>query len=177
VVSHQHEDMSDHRFERRGLLHAEVQVHGRSVHVIIRTSGSDPGQSHAPGHSATGLHCPPRFRPRRPRSWRAILTRLGQQCQQGPGAKPAAVPAGTASPTFPSRLPLVQLDYVYARGLVPLGVRVPHGRIWRNVGPPTADCRIRIAGLIAVVVMSALQTGHGCNCSRTRLLSRVDRGD
>jgi endonuclease/exonuclease/phosphatase family metal-dependent hydrolase len=38
--------------------------------------------------------------------------------------------SGAASPTFPSRLPLVQLDYVYARGLVPLGVHVPRGRIW-----------------------------------------------
>jgi endonuclease/exonuclease/phosphatase family metal-dependent hydrolase len=37
---------------------------------------------------------------------------------------------GHKQPTFPSRLPLVQLDYVYARGLVPLGVHVPRGRIW-----------------------------------------------
>jgi endonuclease/exonuclease/phosphatase family metal-dependent hydrolase len=35
-----------------------------------------------------------------------------------------------AHPTFPARLPLVQLDYVYARGLQPLGVQVPRGRIW-----------------------------------------------
>ena len=33
-------------------------------------------------------------------------------------------------PTFPSRLPLVQLDYIYARGLRPTGVHVPSGRIW-----------------------------------------------
>jgi endonuclease/exonuclease/phosphatase family metal-dependent hydrolase len=32
--------------------------------------------------------------------------------------------------TFPSRLPLVQLDHVYARGLVPVGLEVPRGRIW-----------------------------------------------
>jgi endonuclease/exonuclease/phosphatase family metal-dependent hydrolase len=32
--------------------------------------------------------------------------------------------------TFPSRLPVVQLDYVYARGLIPLGLHVPRGRIW-----------------------------------------------
>ena len=30
----------------------------------------------------------------------------------------------------PARLPLVQLDYVYARGLTPLTVQVPSGRIW-----------------------------------------------
>ena len=33
-------------------------------------------------------------------------------------------------PTYPSRLPLVQLDYVYARGLTPTSVHVPSGRIW-----------------------------------------------
>jgi endonuclease/exonuclease/phosphatase family metal-dependent hydrolase len=33
-------------------------------------------------------------------------------------------------PTFPARLPLVQLDYVYVRGLTPLSIEVPRGRIW-----------------------------------------------
>src|SRR5258706_11851459 len=35
VVSHAHEDMSDHRFEQRGLLHAHVQVGKKPVHVIV----------------------------------------------------------------------------------------------------------------------------------------------
>jgi endonuclease/exonuclease/phosphatase family metal-dependent hydrolase len=33
-------------------------------------------------------------------------------------------------PTFPSRMPLLQLDHVYARGLRPIGLEVPHGRNW-----------------------------------------------
>ena len=32
--------------------------------------------------------------------------------------------------TYPSRLPLTQLDYVYARGMKPNGVEIPRGRIW-----------------------------------------------
>jgi hypothetical protein len=32
---HQHEDMSDHRFEQRGLLHVELLVHGLPVHVLV----------------------------------------------------------------------------------------------------------------------------------------------
>ena len=32
--------------------------------------------------------------------------------------------------TYPARLPLVQLDHVYVRGLEPLGLHVPRGRIW-----------------------------------------------
>lgn len=34
------------------------------------------------------------------------------------------------APTYPSRLPLAQLDHVYVRGLTPLGLMVPQGRIW-----------------------------------------------
>ena len=47
--------------------------------------------------------------------------------------KSPATSSGARQPTFPARLPLVQLDYVYARGLVPLGVQVPHGRIWSRM--------------------------------------------
>jgi len=32
--------------------------------------------------------------------------------------------------TYPSRMPLTQLDYVYARGLKPVGIEIPRGRIW-----------------------------------------------
>jgi endonuclease/exonuclease/phosphatase family metal-dependent hydrolase len=32
--------------------------------------------------------------------------------------------------TYPARLPLAQLDYVYSRGLKPVGIEVPKGRIW-----------------------------------------------
>jgi endonuclease/exonuclease/phosphatase family metal-dependent hydrolase len=32
--------------------------------------------------------------------------------------------------TYPSRLPLTQLDFVYSRGLKPVGAEIPRGRIW-----------------------------------------------
>ena len=32
--------------------------------------------------------------------------------------------------TYPARLPLAQLDFVYCRGLKPVGLEVPKGRIW-----------------------------------------------
>ena len=38
VVSHRHEDMSDHRFEQRGLLHVEIQV----GHPTERLAGQEP---------------------------------------------------------------------------------------------------------------------------------------
>ena len=43
VVGHQHEDISDHRFEQRGLLHVEVEVQGRCVHAIVVHLGLIPG--------------------------------------------------------------------------------------------------------------------------------------
>jgi endonuclease/exonuclease/phosphatase family metal-dependent hydrolase len=33
-------------------------------------------------------------------------------------------------PTFPARLPLVQFDHVYVRGMAVLAQQVPHGRAW-----------------------------------------------
>ena len=42
-------------------------------------------------------------------------------------------------------MPLVQLDYVYARGLTPLGVQVPSGRIWgrMSVKGPLGAFRVK----------------------------------
>ena len=39
----------------------------------------------------------------------------------------------TRHPTFPSRLPLAQLDHIYARGLAPIRAEVPHGRAWARM--------------------------------------------
>jgi endonuclease/exonuclease/phosphatase family metal-dependent hydrolase len=40
---------------------------------------------------------------------------------------------GAKYPTYPSRLPIAQLDHVYAKGLIPVGQMVPHGKIWRRM--------------------------------------------
>jgi endonuclease/exonuclease/phosphatase (EEP) superfamily protein YafD len=37
---------------------------------------------------------------------------------------------GRPHPTYPSRLPLVQLDHVYARGVHRVATHVPRGPIW-----------------------------------------------
>jgi endonuclease/exonuclease/phosphatase family metal-dependent hydrolase len=38
-----------------------------------------------------------------------------------------------ARPTFPSRLPIAQLDHIYVRGLKPVASQVPRGRIWSRM--------------------------------------------
>jgi endonuclease/exonuclease/phosphatase (EEP) superfamily protein YafD len=40
---------------------------------------------------------------------------------------------GAKNATYPSRLPIVQLDHVYARGLKPLSQMAPHGKIWQRM--------------------------------------------
>lgn len=44
-----------------------------------------------------------------------------------------AAPQALRCATFPSRLPLVQLDHVLARGLVPVSARVPRGMSWARM--------------------------------------------
>ncbi len=129
VLGHRHEDMSDHRFEQRGLLHTEVQVEGQTVHAIVVHLGL--------------------IRSSRVRQ----LAQLVRYIQREIPADAAVLVAGDFNDwtalvgsslahaglksfdqnrvaTFPSRLPVVQLDHIYARGLTPLSCHVPRGPIW-----------------------------------------------
>lgn len=144
VVAHQHEDMSDHRFEQRGLLHVKTQVHDRSVHVLVLHLGL------VRSSRVRQLQQMERFIAREIPSDEALvvagdfnewgvwvarsLQLLGLRCF-GP----------TQAPTFPARLPLVQLDHVYARGMEPLGQWVPRGSVWSRISdhlPLVADFRL-----------------------------------
>lgn len=144
VVAVQHEDMSDHRFEQRGLLHVQVQVQGVAVHVLvvhlglIRASRMRQLQQllrfverelpvDAPLVVAGDFN-----------EWSARVA----QCLEPVGFRSCG---GARVPTFPSRLPLVQLDHVYARGLEPLAQWAPRGRIWARMSdhlPLLVDCEM-----------------------------------
>lgn len=129
VVTHQHEDMSDHRFEQRGLLHVELLIHGRSLHVLVVHLGLVRAsrvrqvaqlqrfvQREIPADAP--LLIAGDFNEG---GWRlgAAFTNMGLQCWAGP-----------AQPTFPARLPLAQLDHVFSRGLQPISLAAPQGRAW-----------------------------------------------
>ena len=129
VIGHQHEDISDHRFEQRGLLHSEVMVHGQAVHVLVVHLGlikASRARQVAQLQRFIEREVPPA----------APLLVAGDFNDWGVNVKLALQSThlrafeGLRNPTFPSRLPLVPLDYVYARGLTPVGVHVPRGRIW-----------------------------------------------
>lgn len=129
VLSHQHRDISDHRFEQRGFLHTEVQVVDRVVHVIVVHLGLVPAsrlrQTQALLDYIAG-HIPAK----------APVLVAGDFNDWGTGLGRRMAAAGFSewreqpTPTYPSRLPLNQLDHVYARGLRPVGALVPAGRIW-----------------------------------------------
>lgn len=129
VVSHGHEDMSDHRFEQRGLLHVLVQVGRKDVHVIVLHLGLIAGSR------VRQVEQLARFIDREvPR--KAPLVVAGDLNDWGGKLRPAMAEIGLKdflddkARTYPSRLPLAQLDYVYGRGLKPQGLEVPRGRVW-----------------------------------------------
>ena len=129
ILASQHEDMSDHRLEQRGLLHVELLIHGLPVHVIVVHLGL--------------------IRASRIRQLSQLIRFVQREI---PPAAPVLVAGdfndwstlvpnrfaeigltawcGKSVPTFPSRLPLAQLDHVFARGLQAVSVSVPRGRAW-----------------------------------------------
>jgi endonuclease/exonuclease/phosphatase family metal-dependent hydrolase len=129
VLGHQHEDISDHRFEQRGLLHVQVQAMGRDVHVIVVHLGLIPGSR------VRQIGLLERFIDREvpcgaPLVVAGDFNDWGQQIRRmlaGLGLLEFEEPRAF---TYPARLPLAQLDHVYARGLTPVGLQVPRGRVW-----------------------------------------------
>ena len=132
VLAHAHEDMSDHRFEQRGLLHVEVLFHGVAVHVVVVHLGLIAG-SRMRQQAQLARYLEREVPPDVPlvvagdfNDWRASL-------QPAFNAIDLRAYESNHPATFPSRLPLLQMDYVYARGMHPLGVTVPSGRIWARM--------------------------------------------
>ena len=129
IISNAHEDVSDHRFEQRGLLHAHVVVHERPIHVVVLHLGLIA--SSRARQIGQVLEFIQREIPKR----EPVIV-AGDLNDFGSKLRPAMYAAGfrdfigERQWTFPARLPLTQLDYVYARGLKPTGVEIPRGRIW-----------------------------------------------
>lgn len=129
VLAHQHEDMSDHRFEQRGLLHVEVHVHGQLIHVVVVHLGlirSSRSRQMAQLQRFIEREVPDAA----PLLVAGDFNDWGSLVEQALGQMNMTSFKGPHQMTFPARLPIVQLDHVYARGLTPLGAHVPRGRNW-----------------------------------------------
>lgn len=130
VIGHKHEDMSDHRFEQRGLLHVEIDIEGRRVHAIVVHLGLIRG-SRMRQIAQLQRFIEREVPPGAPLVVAGDFNDWGGQIKRMlAGFGLYEFDEGVDVLTYPSRLPLAQLDHVYVRGLTPCGLHVPKGKIW-----------------------------------------------
>ncbi|MDR2853152.1 MAG: endonuclease/exonuclease/phosphatase family protein [Burkholderiaceae bacterium] len=144
VLRKTHSDISDHRFEQRGLLHVLLDVAGTPVHVIVVHLGLIKGSRRrqvarlrqfieheiAPGER---LIVAGDFNDWGARM-REAMNSMGLCDDTGViKSKTLYFPFPARILTYPSRLPVTQLDFIYNRGLRALSSAAPHGSIWARM--------------------------------------------
>ena len=135
-VSFSNSDVSDHRFERRGLLHCVVRVPGwrRNLHLVcVHLSLHERGRSRQIEAISGRLEelasrdlpiiIAGDFNDWRHRATAILERRLGM-------SEVSVVHHGRALATYPSVLPLLRLDRIYVRGFRIAGAKVHRGRPW-----------------------------------------------
>ena len=136
IVSSENEDVSDHRFERRGLLHTVVKVPGwrRNLHcVCVHLSLHERGRRRQLEAIAARLESladkrlpiivAGDFNDWRQRASGILEKSLGMtEVTAAYGRRPAR--------TFPSLLPLLRLDRIYVRGFSVVEASVHRGPPW-----------------------------------------------
>jgi endonuclease/exonuclease/phosphatase family metal-dependent hydrolase len=136
ILSSENEDISDHRFERRGLLHTVVSVPGwrRNLHcVCVHLSLHERGRGRQLDAIAARLE--DIADKRLPiivagdfNDWRQRASGI---LEKGLGlTEVSMVAGGRHSRTFPSLLPMFRLDRIYVRGFKVLGTQVHRGPPW-----------------------------------------------
>jgi endonuclease/exonuclease/phosphatase family metal-dependent hydrolase len=136
ILSAENQDVSDHRFESRGLLHTVVKVPGwrRNLHCIcVHLSLHERGRRRQLDAIAERLEYLARadapiiiagdFNDWRQRATRMLETALGM-------TEVSFAARGRHARTYPSVLPLLRLDRIYVRGFDVLGSRVHRGAPW-----------------------------------------------
>ena len=130
-----HHDVSDHRLEQRGLLHAVVRWQHTEVHVIVVHLGLIH-QSRVRQTARVAQLVARELPPESP------VIVAGDFNDWNEGLDQILTPAGltrarTAQlarvPTFPSRVPVLALDRVYTRGLHCQNIMVPRGTAWARM--------------------------------------------
>jgi len=132
VMSVGHSDVSDHRFEQRGLLHAQVMVERTEVHVVV----VHLGLIHASRERQVqrlGQFIQREIPAHAPLVVAGDFNDWGAQLLKPMAALDLRTFEGIRLPTYPSRLPLLHLDRIFMRGLKPMSAHVPHGAAWRRM--------------------------------------------
>ena len=128
ILACQHQDISDHRLEQRGFLHVTLSVRGQAVHVLVVHLGLIR-RSRVRQLASLRHYIDSKIAAQAPVLLAGDFNELRQRLDVGlsqSGLQAWPVPHAT----FPSRLPLVQLDHVFARGMTPLSLVVPRGKKW-----------------------------------------------
>jgi len=136
ILSTANEDVSDHRFERRGLLHCVVSVPGwrKNVHcVCVHLSLHERGRRKQLDAIAERLEeiaargmpiiIAGDFNDWRQRASSILEARLGM-------TEVSIAHSGRAARTFPSLLPLLKLDRIYVRGFDVVASQAHRGAPW-----------------------------------------------
>lgn len=133
ALSHQHQDISDHRFEQRGLLHAVLDTPSGFLHVIAVHLGLISGSRLRQVDRLTQY-----IAEKIPQDAAVIVA--GDFNEWGDGLTQrlaekglSALKASSEYRTFPSRLPLAQLDHIYMRGLEFVDAQVIRGAQWAQM--------------------------------------------
>jgi endonuclease/exonuclease/phosphatase family metal-dependent hydrolase len=136
ILSTANEDVSDHRFEKRGLLHCEVAVpewphslHCLCVHLSLHERGRRKQLDAIAGRLeeivARGM---PVIVAGDFNDWRQRATSI---LERGLGmTEVSTAQGGRAARTFPSFMPLFRLDRIYIRGFEVVAAQVHRGAPW-----------------------------------------------
>lgn len=130
-----HHDVSDHRFEQRGLLHVPVQWRGTTVHAVVAHFGLiHSSRVRQVQRLAEFLEeeVPPGEMLLVAGDFNDWGEKLDEPMQEI-GLERARPPSGNDRPTFPSRVPVFQLDRIYLRGMRCVGTFVPRGPAWARM--------------------------------------------
>ena len=134
IISADNHDVSNHRFERRGLLHCRIAVPGFAApldcacaHLSLDEKGRRR-QLDALGVHLSGPRTAPMIVAGDFNDWRHSASK--KMAQQLGLAEVSVMHHGRPARTFPSILPVLRLDRIYVRGFRVLDARVHRGVPW-----------------------------------------------
>ncbi|WKB52171.1 endonuclease/exonuclease/phosphatase family protein [Eleftheria terrae] len=130
-----HHDVSDHRFEQRGLLHVPVHWQQVELHAIVAHFGLIHS-SRVRQVERLAAFITANVPPQAPlvvagdfNDWGEKLDGLMLDC----GLVRGLAPHGKRPLTFPSRVPVFSLDRFYLRGMKCVSTFVPRGTSWARM--------------------------------------------
>ncbi len=145
VLSFTQQDISDHRFEQRGLLHSEVLIHQQNVHMIVVHLGLINASRHRQ-IAALGRYINREVPANAPLIIAGDFNDWNEQLHGLMRIHDLHTLDTHRLPTFPARFPVLHMDRVYVRGLDLVNAHVPHGRTWARMSdhlPLIVDIKLK----------------------------------